>query len=264
MNHRASTEGHGGATADSPPVPNPDNRGFWDGCRRGELRLQRCTRCGVWRHHPRPICPACRSFDYEWALASGRGVVHTFTIVHRPTLPAFEAQLPYNVIVVRLEEGPFMVSNLIDYAARRPAHRPAGGGGVRAVGRRHRPAEVPAAAGRMMQRVWLLALLLGAAPALAADDVVARVNGVPITEAMVNAVVKGTISGRAQPPSQRGDRQAERRRARIADRSRAAATARRRSWASRCPTRRSTPRSPATGRVSPTPPTTTRRSRAAA
>lgn len=99
------------------PVPNADNQGFWDACRRGELRLQRCTACGAWRHHPRPICPACRSFAYEWALATGRGVVHTFTIVHRPTLPAFEAQLPYNVIVVRLDEGPLMVSNLIDAPA---------------------------------------------------------------------------------------------------------------------------------------------------
>ncbi len=59
------------------------------------------------------MCPSCGSFDYEWALASGRGVVHTFTIVHRPTLPAFEALLPYNVIVVQLDEGPFMVSNLV-------------------------------------------------------------------------------------------------------------------------------------------------------
>lgn len=95
------------------PVPNTDNQGFWDACRRGELRLQRCLGCGAWRHHPRPICPRCQSFEYEWALASGRGEVHTFTIVHRPTLPAFEDQLPYNVIVVRLEEGPFMVSNLV-------------------------------------------------------------------------------------------------------------------------------------------------------
>lgn len=99
------------------PVPNPDNQGFWDACRRGELRLQRCLGCGAWRHHPRPMCPACHSLDYEWALASGRGVVHTFTIVHRPTLPAFEDQLPYNVIVVRLEEGPLMVSNLVDSPA---------------------------------------------------------------------------------------------------------------------------------------------------
>jgi uncharacterized OB-fold protein len=95
------------------PVPNPDNQGFWDACARGELRLQRCTACRAWRHHPRPMCPACGSFDYEWGLASGRGVVHTFTIVHRPTLPAFEERLPYNVIVVRLEEGVFMVSNLV-------------------------------------------------------------------------------------------------------------------------------------------------------
>jgi len=99
------------------PVPNPDNQGFWDACRRGELRLQRCTACGTWRHHPRPLCPTCRSFDYAWAPVSGRGVVHTFTIVHRPTLPAFESHLPYNVIVVRLDEGPFMVSNLVEAPA---------------------------------------------------------------------------------------------------------------------------------------------------
>ena len=96
------------------PVPNPDNAGFWDACRRGELRVQRCAHCRAWRHHPRPMCPQCGSRDYEWALTSGRGVVHTFTIVHRPTLPAFEPALPYNVVAVRLDEGVFMVSNLVD------------------------------------------------------------------------------------------------------------------------------------------------------
>ena len=60
------------------------------------------------------MCPACGSLDYEWAKASGRGIVHTFTIVHRPTLPAFEDRIPYNVIAVRLDEGVFMVSNLVD------------------------------------------------------------------------------------------------------------------------------------------------------
>jgi len=95
------------------PVPNADNQGFWDACARGELCLQRCTACAAWRHPPRPMCPRCHSLASEWALASGRGVVHTFTIVHRPTLPAFEARLPYNVVVVRLDEGPLMVSNLL-------------------------------------------------------------------------------------------------------------------------------------------------------
>lgn len=60
------------------------------------------------------MCPQCGSRDYEWARASGRGVVHTFTIVHRPTLPAFDDVVPYNVIAVRLDEGVFMISNLVD------------------------------------------------------------------------------------------------------------------------------------------------------
>lgn len=98
------------------PVPNADNQGFWDACARGELRLQRCSTCQAWRHPPRPMCPHCHSLESEWAPASGHGVVHTFTIVHRPTLPAFEARLPYNVVVVRLDEGVLMVSNLLDCA----------------------------------------------------------------------------------------------------------------------------------------------------
>jgi uncharacterized OB-fold protein len=98
------------------PVPNPDNAPFWDGCRRGELLLQRCAKCRAYRHHPRPMCPQCGSLEVEWTRASGRGVVHTFTIVHGPTLPAFQARLPYNVIAVRLDEGVYMVSNLLDCA----------------------------------------------------------------------------------------------------------------------------------------------------
>jgi hypothetical protein len=99
------------------PVASFDNHGFWEGCRQHELRLQRCRTCHTFRHQPRPMCPQCRSLDYEWARASGRGTVYTFTIVHGPTLPAFQAAAPYNVIVVQLEEGPFMVSNLVDCGA---------------------------------------------------------------------------------------------------------------------------------------------------
>ena len=96
------------------PVPNADNAGFWDGCRRGELRLQRCRDCGAYRHHPRPMCPACHSLAHDWVRSSGRGTIYSFTIAHRPTLPAFEDHLPYNVVVIELEEGVFMVSNLVD------------------------------------------------------------------------------------------------------------------------------------------------------
>ena len=115
MKDRRSEDGSRelGAPSIPVPVPNPDNTGFWEACRRHELCLQRCGACGTLRHHPRPMCPHCNSVAYEWARASGRGTLYTFTIVHGPTLPAFQAQAPYNVAVIQLDEGPFLVSNIV-------------------------------------------------------------------------------------------------------------------------------------------------------
>jgi len=99
------------------PVANFDNAEFWEGCRKHELRLQRCRQCGALRHPPRPMCPECTSTDSEFARASGRGSVYSFTVVHGPTLPAFQARAPYNVVVVQLDEGLYIVSNLVDCPA---------------------------------------------------------------------------------------------------------------------------------------------------
>jgi uncharacterized OB-fold protein len=40
--------------------------------------------------------------------------VYTWTIVRGPTLPAFEAKVPYNVVDVLLEEGVHFVSEVLD------------------------------------------------------------------------------------------------------------------------------------------------------
>lgn len=99
-----------------PPLPaiTPDVAPFYDAARRGELRLQRCAHCGTWRHYPRPACPACQSRAFAWERASGHGTVYTWTIVHGPTLPAFEASRPYNVVDVLLDEGVHFVSQVLD------------------------------------------------------------------------------------------------------------------------------------------------------
>ena len=102
-------------TADVPvPQPTPDTAPFYEAARRGELRLQRCTDCGTWRHYPRPTCPVCLSRQLTWERASGRGTVYTWTIVRGPTLPAFTAKLPYNVVDVLLDEGVHFVSEVLD------------------------------------------------------------------------------------------------------------------------------------------------------
>jgi len=101
------------------PIPRPDPASaaeaeFWSFLRAGELRLQVCASCGTFRHPPRPTCAVCGSSDAEWRVAAGRGEVWTFTVIHPPTLPAFSASTPYGAVVVRLDEGVFMVSNVID------------------------------------------------------------------------------------------------------------------------------------------------------
>ena len=98
------------------PLPQPglDNVEFYEAANRGELRFQRCSDCGAWRHYPRPACPQCQSRNFSWELASGRGRVFTWTIVHGPTLPAFRDELPYNVVDVLLDEGVHFQSQVLD------------------------------------------------------------------------------------------------------------------------------------------------------
>jgi uncharacterized OB-fold protein len=95
-------------------VPQPEglNAEFYAHCAAGELRFQRCIACATWRHPPRALCAACGSGEWEWALASGRGAVYSWTITHRPIDPGFADELPYAVLVVEMEEGPRLVGNL--------------------------------------------------------------------------------------------------------------------------------------------------------
>lgn len=95
------------------PLPRPTalSKPHWEGCREGVLRVQRCRDCGRIVFIPQPACTGCLGADLEWIESSGRGVLYSYTIVHRPQQPAFE--VPYIPIIVELEEGWHMLSNLL-------------------------------------------------------------------------------------------------------------------------------------------------------
>ena len=93
------------------PGVHRDNAFFWDGVRRGELLIQRCTNCGRLRHPPSPMCPACRSLAADAVKASGRGIVYSYCKPHEPRLPGFDPG--YVVALVELDEGTRLVTNLI-------------------------------------------------------------------------------------------------------------------------------------------------------
>jgi uncharacterized OB-fold protein len=93
------------------PVIGHDNEWWWDRINEGELPIQRCKQCGTLHHPPRPMCWKCQSLEWDHVAASGKGIVYSYVVVHRPPFPGYE--YPLVVAVIELEEGTRIVSNLV-------------------------------------------------------------------------------------------------------------------------------------------------------
>lgn len=96
------------------PSANEDSQDYWEACKRGELRLQKCDACHHLRFPPSHLCPRCLSESFHWEKTSGRGRVYTWIVVHRPQHPAFFEDAPYNVVIVELDEGPRLHARILD------------------------------------------------------------------------------------------------------------------------------------------------------
>jgi uncharacterized protein len=83
------------------PRLDDDNREFWTGGSKGELRLPRCRACDRWIFPPTRSCPRCGGPAAYEAL-SGKGAVFTFSVNHYPFNPT--VSLPYVLAVVELAE----------------------------------------------------------------------------------------------------------------------------------------------------------------
>jgi uncharacterized OB-fold protein len=92
-----------------PPLVGHDDQFFWDGVADRRLLLQRCASCGAMRHPPRPMCPSCRSLDWEPFEAAGSGTILSYVIPRHPVPPGFDD--PYVVVLVELDEGARIVSS---------------------------------------------------------------------------------------------------------------------------------------------------------
>jgi len=99
------------------PVPVPEvtseTAEFWAATAEETLLLPRCEHCDTVIWYPRAFCPACASFDVTWFPASGRGTVYSFTIVRRPA-PPYDRSGPFVVAYVELEEGPRVLTNVVE------------------------------------------------------------------------------------------------------------------------------------------------------
>jgi hypothetical protein len=96
-----------------PKVNSIDQR-FWQGAAEGNLLLQKCQKCDHLQFFPRPVCTRCFSTDLDWITASGRGEVHSFTLVRVPRNPAFKEEVPICYADIILEEGVLMQSRIME------------------------------------------------------------------------------------------------------------------------------------------------------
>jgi hypothetical protein len=97
------------------PLPAVDegSRPFWEACKRGQLVVQQCNECGHRRWPLGPVCTQCLSPAHHWVELSGLGEVWSWIIYHHIFHPAFASDVPYNVALIRLEEGHTMISNVV-------------------------------------------------------------------------------------------------------------------------------------------------------
>ena len=102
------------------PLPQPitpEARPYWDGLKQGKLMLPRCAACARPFFYPRVVCPMCGGRDIGWVEASGRGRLYSFAIAHQSINRAMKVPTPYVLALIELEEGPRMMSNLVNVAA---------------------------------------------------------------------------------------------------------------------------------------------------
>lgn len=108
------------------PAPAPRRRfeppesdagaAFWAASREQRFVLPTCTACGRAHWYPREVCPHCFGAELEWRPASGRGTVYACSTMPKPALPMLADRVPYVVALVELDEGPRMMTNVVDVA----------------------------------------------------------------------------------------------------------------------------------------------------
>ena len=96
------------------PIQSPISQKYWHALKQNELSIQKCKKCAKNIFYPREFCPDCLSDDLEWFKASGKGKLHSYTIIHSTAYPEFRAHLPIILGFIKLEEGVHMIADIVE------------------------------------------------------------------------------------------------------------------------------------------------------
>lgn len=98
------------------PLPEPSalTQPYWDAAKRHELAFQRCLSCNTAFLYPKLLCPSCWTPEPAWEVASGKGSVIAFSVVHQAPYESYAPRVPYVVAMIALDEGPQLMANVVD------------------------------------------------------------------------------------------------------------------------------------------------------
>ncbi|QCR32113.1 Zn-ribbon domain-containing OB-fold protein [Lysinibacillus sp. SGAir0095] len=94
------------ARAMSIPEFHPEHKEYWEAAEQGKLLIKKCDTCSQCHYYPREICPYCQSSQTSWMEANGKGSIYTYSVMRHGT--------PYAIAFVELEEGPRLMTNIVD------------------------------------------------------------------------------------------------------------------------------------------------------
>ncbi len=97
------------------PIMMPYEKPFWEGAKERQVLLQRCKNCKHIIFPTNSWCPDCHADEIEWFQASGKGTIFSRIVYHQAFQAGFADDLPYNVVWVRLDEGPLFTSNIVGF-----------------------------------------------------------------------------------------------------------------------------------------------------
>jgi len=95
------------------PVIETWNASYWQAAKRHEFVAQKCLTCGYVHLPPGPACTNCLSPEQDWVRLSGKGTIYSYGIYHQLWHPGFKEDLPYNVALIELAEGPQIISQVV-------------------------------------------------------------------------------------------------------------------------------------------------------
>ncbi|MEI4769943.1 Zn-ribbon domain-containing OB-fold protein [Psychrobacillus sp. FJAT-51614] len=88
------------------PEIHPEHKAYWEAAAEGALLIKQCDSCGEYHYYPRVLCPSCMSEKTTWIEAKGTGSIYTYSVMRRGE--------PYVIAFVELDEGPKMMTNIVD------------------------------------------------------------------------------------------------------------------------------------------------------